>query len=273
VSTWALPKGATAPPTATQEEMEFAREGRQPEDSPGEPTAEQLVAFLSRLTSRSQTPAAMSAALDARAPYKARPISFEPTRWELVAMWVQARRLRVAAGAILFFLALATAYLWRLVSLNAEIDRQWRGMETALRERYALVPAYVECIRTFSDSEHYTMTITERGLTSWRNARTDPQIAAAAARMEMILTQLSKVMRRYDQSAPAKEAEEAASSERFALLERQRELSRRRTSELVQHYNIAVARYNQQVGRFPGQWLAWAAHLHERPPIFTSVRP
>lgn len=275
IATWALPKdtdAARGTGPATQEEMDFARDLRRGDGADHEPTAEQLVAYLSKLPARTKEAPTMSEAQDARAPYKARPISFEPTRWEIAWMWVQTYRRRLSIGAVLLMLALSTAYLWRLVSLDTRIDQQWRGLESALRDRYALVPAYVECLTAFSDSERYTMTITQRGLTAWHAARTDRQIAAAAARMEMVLTQLTKVMRRYDQSVPVKEAEQAESSAQFAKLERQKELSRQRTAELVQRYNAAVINFNSKVTSAPGSWLAWASNLHERSLLFTSAR-
>ncbi len=272
VATWALPKSADTTP-ATQEEMDFARELRGTERSGGEPTAEQLVALLSRLPVRTKKGApTMLSADDARTPYKARPISFEPTRWEIFKMWAVAYRRRLSVASVLLILALATAYLWRLVTLNAEIDRQWRVVESALRDRYALAPAYVDCITVFSDSERYTMTITEHGLKAWRSARTDHQVSAAAARMETVLTLLAKVMRRYDQAVPIKEGDEADASVQFARLERQRESSRQRTAELVQRYNATVENFNHQIDSMPGSWLAWASNLHEHSLMFARAR-
>ena len=217
----------------------------------------------------------MSAALDGRMPYKARPISFEPTRWELFVMWTHHYRRALSIGSTLSVLLLTTGYLLKLVSLNADIDRQWRTLETALRDRYATAPAYVACIAKFveGDSERYTLTITEHGLAAWRTANTEHQIVTAAARMERVLTLLSKVMRRYDQSVPLKEPEQDESSVQFAKLERQRELSRRSTGELVQRYNATVANYNAKVTGIPGSWIAWAAELHEHSLIFASPRP
>ena len=264
---WALPRDAAAAALA-QTEMELARDSRPPDDN--EPTAEQLVALLSKLPRRTREPQAMSTALDARAPYKARPISFEPTSWEVFTLWAYAFRRRLSIGGVLFVLALATAYLLRLVSLNAEIDRQWRALETALRDRYALVPAYVDCIQTYSDNEPFTFTMAQKGLTAWRSARTEEEFVAAAAQMERVLNQLTRVMTRYEQDVPAKDPDQADSSAAFARLERQKERSRRLAGELVQRYNATVENFNAKVQAVPGSWIAWAAHLDARRPIFAN---
>ena len=264
---WALPRDAAAE-AAAQTEMEFLRDTRPSDDN--EPTAEQLVALLSKMSVRKPGAPETAATPNAQTPYKARPISFEPTRWDIFMLWAYAYRRRLSIGGALFVLAVVTAYLLRLVSLNTEIDRQWLAMETALRDRYALVPAYVVCIQTYSDSEHYTFAMAQKGLTAWRTARTEDEFVAAAAQMERVLRQLTRVMNRYEQDVPAKDSDQADSSAEFARLERQKELSRRRTGELVLRYNATVENYNDKVQTVPGSWIAWVAHLHARRPIFTN---
>lgn len=266
---WALPKGAAIPvedPAAAQAEMEFVREARPADDD--EPSAEQLVAYLSKLPSRRKDLEA--AATNPMTPYKARPISFEATRWEAFLMWANFYRVRLAIGVTLVVLALSTAYLWKLVKLNTAIEHDWQALDAALRDRYALVPSYLECIETYSDSERYTVAVTQKGLAAWRSARTDQEVAAAAVQMERVLKLLTKVMTRFEQEVPVKDPDQADSSAEFARLERQKEKSRRLTGELVQHYDEAVANFNGKVDSAPGSWIAWAAKLHRRVPIFAA---
>ncbi len=264
-TTWALPKGAVPPPAVDQAEMEFARELRTADDH--EPSAEQLVAYLSRLTSRKGEPQAPPTP---QTPYKARPISFEPTRWDIFLQWAHAHRRRLSLGSALFLLIISTAYLLRLVSLNAQIDREWRVIETALHNRYALVPGYVECIAIYSDNESYAFAMAQRMSTAWRKARTDHQIASAAVQMERVMSLLTKVMNRYDQFVPLKDPDQADASANFLRLERQRERSRRETAELVQHYNTVARNFNDKVEGFPGSVIAWLAQLHPHALIFSS---
>jgi hypothetical protein len=189
-----------------------------------------------------------------------------------VLLWAYAYRLRLSIGGALLVLTLTTAYLMKLVSLNGQIDRQWRTVETALRDRYALAPTYVACIQTYSDTERYTFAMADRAINAWHTARTDREIAAAAAQMERILKLLSKVMTRYDQEVPLKDPDQAESSETFTKLERKKEQSRRIAGELVEAYNVTVERYNDKVTGVPGAWIAWVADLHERAPLFAGSR-
>lgn len=266
VPSWALPKGAAAEIDA-QAEMEFAREMRAATDR--EPTAEQLVAYLSRLTARRKD---QPVSLDPLTPYKARPISFEPTPWEILKMRAYVHRLRLSVGGVALVLLLGLAYLLRLVSLNTAIDREWLAMSAALHERYALAPGYVACITSFSANERYTLTLTELGLKAWRSARTEEEVVAAAARMERVMSHLSKVMKRCELEVPAPDPEQLESSAAFAQLEKLREQSRTRTSAIVRRYNTAVANFNDQVDGFPGVSVAWIARLQPRVPIFGGIR-
>ncbi len=202
-NSWALPKSEReqAPAAATQSEMNFARESRPADDR--EPTAEQLVAFLSRLTSRRRDQP--EPPVDPLTPYKARPISFEPSRWEALLLWVGDHRRRLTLAGTLLVLTLATAYLMKLVSLNTQIDREWLQLEKALRDRYALIPQYVDCVTTYSDNERFTMTMTERALKAWRTARSDRQLVNAAVQMERALQLLTKTMNRLESEVPAKD--------------------------------------------------------------------
>jgi hypothetical protein len=264
---WALPKDAAAGAVAPTE-MEFQRDARPADDR--ERTAEQLVALLSKLPKRHPGAPEPTAPPSAQAPYKARPISFEPTRWDIFTLWASAHRRHLGIGGGLFVFAIATAYLLRLVSLNAEIDRQWLVVETALRDRYALVPGYVDCIHAYSDNEPFTFAMAQKGLTAWRAAHTEDELVAAAAQMERVLRQVARVMNRYDQDVPAKGPEEADSSAAFARLEREKERTRRITGELVLRYNATVEDFNGKVESVPGSWIAWAAHLHSRRTVFTA---
>jgi hypothetical protein len=248
--------------------MEFVREARPAHDN--EPTAEQLVAFLSRLMSRRKDPEPASS--NPLTPYKARPISFEPTRWETIVLWSQAHRRRLSASTALLVLAVCTAYLIRLVSLNGQIEREWRGIETALRERYALVPGYLDCISVYSDDETYAFAMAQRSLSAWRKARTDRQIATTAVQMERVMSLLTKIMTRYDQFVPAKDSHQEESSRNFFRLEFERERSRRETADLVRHYNAMVADFNDKIDSFPGAAISWVARLHEHEPLFGGNR-
>lgn len=269
---WALPKtsdAARAGPPVDQVEMEFARGLEGQRASAGEPTAEQLVALLSKMAARTREPRASP---NAQAPYKAAPISFDATQWDVVKLYAQLHRWRlIAAGAVLL-LMLGTAYLMRLVSLNAEIDREWQAVDKALLQRYAAVPSYVECILSYSAEERFTLNLTERNLTAWRTAKTDAEIAAAAPRMERVLVLLSKVMKRCEHATPAPDPDQLESSVLFAHLEEQREQSRVSTAEMIQRYNAAVNDFNDKVLGVPGTWVAWAAHLHPRSPLFASSK-
>jgi hypothetical protein len=264
LAAWALPKGAT-PLSLAQQEMEFARD--LPARDANEPTAEQLVAYLSRLRSRKGEPQAESSP---QMPYKARPISFEPTRWEIFMLWAQAHRRQLSIGGALLVLILCTADLLRLVSLNGQIDREWRAIETALRDRYTLLPGYVECVSVYNEDETYALALAQRTLAVWQKARTDQQIATAAVQMERVMNLLTKIMNRYDQFVPAKDPDQEESSQNFIRLERKRERSRRETAELVRHYNTVVTDFNDRVGSLPGSLIAWTASLHERVLLFSS---
>jgi hypothetical protein len=271
-ASWALPKDAAAV-AVTQEEIELARDARPPDDN--EPTAEQLVALLSKLPVRkagapATTAPATTATPNAQAPYKARPISFEPTRWDSFMFWAYAYRRRLSIAGTVLVLTLVTAYLLQLVSLNMEIDRQWLQLEKALRDRYALVPSYVHCIETFTDREHFTLALAERRLTAWRAAHTEEQLVRTATEMERSLALLSRAMKRCEQEVPAKDPDQLDSSQEFARLEKEREQSRVIAIELVQRYNATVENFNAKVQAVPGSWVAWVADLHSHRPIFAD---
>ena len=265
---WALPKNmdatATSPPP-NQAEMDIAREAQGQGVSADEPTAEQLVALLSKISERTREPRASP---NAQAPYKARPISFDATSWDVFKMRVQVHRWRLGFAGVALLVGLATVYLMKLVSLNAEIDRQWAKVDNELIHRYALAPAYVDCILTYSADDRYTLLLTERSLAAWRTAKTDEEIATAAARMERVMILLAKVMKRCEQSTPAPEPDQIESSAQFAQLEVQKEKSRAVASEMIQRYNAVVADFNGKVLGAPGTWIAWVARLHPRSPLF-----
>lgn len=287
-STWALPKIAglkagdsprsEPPPEQTRESL---RREAQPD---GEPTAAQLVAFLGKKTARAGAGSEVGSRASSgggrktrvvREPtdrYKARPISFVPTRWEIVKMHVSAHRLRWSlAGAGLCAVLLAT-YLMRLTSLDAEIDRRWQGLEGLLRQRYALAPEYVKCIQAYSEDERFTFALAEKGLAEWRAAHTEKEMVLAAARMERVMKVLAKVMNRYDLETVAKESAEEGSSLQFARLEEQREQSRVLLSDAIRSYNQAVGDFNHHVIGPPGAWVAWMAKLHARAPFSSDAR-
>jgi hypothetical protein len=268
-STWALPKTESLkhqepPPEPTRESLKREAEVDR------EPTAAELVAMLSHRAVRT-----LVNARDEHVPlqaYKARPISFAATRWDVMKMQASAHRLRLSAAGVGLGLVLGALYLLKLVSLNAQIEHQWQGVEGMLRQRYALVPAYVECIAAYSDQERYALALTEKGLHDWRTARTDMEIAAAAEGIERVLTVLARTMNRYDQNGVAKDPAQVESSTQFARLQEQRAHSRALLSEAITNYNKAVENFNDKVLGVPGSWIAWAAHLHARAPLFAASR-
>jgi hypothetical protein len=269
---WALPKttdAAGVAPAQNQAEMEFAREAQGQGVSADEPTAEQLVALLSKMSARNREP---RASINPQAPYKARPISFDATQWEVFKMRAYAHRGRLSLTGVALLLVLGAVYLMKLVSLNAEIDRQWLKVDNELRHRYALAPAYVDCILSFSDNERYTLLLTEKALDAWHKAKTDEEIATAAAQMERVMIRLAKVMKRYEQSVPAPEPDQIESSALFAQLEVQKERSRAVASEMIQRYNADVEDFNSKVLDAPGSWIAWVARLHPRSPLFARAK-
>ena len=205
--------------------------------------------------------------------YKARPISFTASRWDVLKLWVQARRWRVSLAGVALVAIIVTAYGLKLASLNAELDRQLHGVEAMLRQRYASVPRYLSCIASFGNEEHFAFALTEKGLAAWRTARTEKEIAAAAAQMETALNLLAKVMNRYAQDGVTKEPEQAASVHEFARLEEQRRLSRVQLREGIRTYNAAVENFNGRVLGVPGSWVAWLAGVHARSPLYTAGRP
>jgi hypothetical protein len=269
-SVWALPKTAGFPPENPPSDKTLVGATRKfPERETGssrEPSAEELVAVLSRKASRMrirEKPAPLEH-------YRARPISFTATRWEVFKMWARSRWRRLSFAGVGLVLALGAAYWWKLVSLNAEIDRQWNELTPWLRQRYALVPSYVTGIASFSNQERYTFAVAEKALATWRTARTDEEIAAAAVRMEQALSLLAKVMKRYTQDGVASEAEQVASSLQFGRLEEKREQSRALLREQIRTYNQAVTAFNERLLGVPGSWLAPIAHLHARAPLYAG---
>ncbi len=264
-SLWALPKTETSalPPASLERPERDAA-------ADDEPTGEQLVAMLSRMTSRMREPTAAMPAPPG--PYKARPISFEATRWDRVKLWIAAHRWATGIAIALLLLGLATADVYRLLALDTRVDRQWAGVETALRQRYALVPAYVECVTAYGDDEHYALALAEKAQAAWRAAHTEPQLAAAAGRMEEAMAVLAKIMIRNDQNFPAKNDAQEAASLRFVRLQRQREQSRAESNDTVLRYNQLVNDFNDKVLDPPGSWVAWAVGVHPRAPLFVTGR-
>ena len=187
-------------------------------------------------------------------------------------MRAYAHRLRLSVAGGILFLALGTAYLFWLVSINAELDQQLHSVESLLLERYATVPAYLNCLGTFGNEERYTIALTQSSLAVWRAARTESEIAAAAARMEQAMNQLAKVLNRFAQDGVTKEPEQAESLRQFVRLEEQRRLSRVRISEDIRSYNRAVERFNDKVLGVPGYWVAWISDLHARAPLYSAGR-
>lgn len=122
----------------------------------------------------------------------------------------------------------------------------------------------------YSDNERFTLASTEKGLDAWRTAKTDQEVAVAAARMERILILLAKVMRRCEKGVPAPEPNQVDSSALFLELEQQRQQSRIVTTELVLRYNAVVETFNDKVLGAPGSWIAGLAGLHPRHPLFSS---
>jgi hypothetical protein len=179
-------------------------------------------------------------------------------------MWADTHRLRLSLIGVALVLLLGTVQFVRLASLNQKVDREWHDLETVLRQRYDLIPAYVECIMSFSTEERYTLAVTQKGLAAWRAARADRDIVAAAQQLERVLILLSKVMNRYDQNTVAKEEAQIESSLQFARLEAQRKLSLARMRETSQSYNETVEKFNGQVQSPPGTWVASLGHLHAR---------
>ena len=268
-SIWALPK-SEKPSSATPPGEPGSDVPRPEGESDNEPTAEQLVAFLTRAPMRSkhreqpaQTPVGV---------YKARPISFTASRWDVLKLWAQARRWRLSLAGVALVAVFATAYGMRLASLNAKLDRQLHGVEAMLRQRYAAVPTYLNCIASFGNEERFTFALTEKGLAAWRAARTEKEIAAAAAQMETALNLLAMVMNRYAQDGVTKEPEQDQSLHEFARLEIQRKLSRLRLSESIRTYDAAVEDFNDKVNGVPGSWVAWLAGVHVRSPLYATGR-
>ena len=256
------------PPTVHPTYEETQEAIRREAESDRGPTAKQLVALLSRRLSRTperSEPTPLQ-------PYKARPISFTATPWDVVKIWVSTHRLRAIAAAAILGAMLCTVYLLRLASLNADIDRQWLGVEAALRQRYSLAPEYLDCIAAYSTSEQYATAMAAQALRNWRTARTENETAAAVVRMEHVLTLLSKVMKHYDQNGVAKEPDQIVSSARFVVLEERREHSRTLLSERIPAYNQAVENYNDKVLGVPGMWLAGMSGLHARAPLYAGGR-
>jgi len=268
-----LPKHAGAKSeSSTFGEAETALELAAQEDearSADEPTAEQLVAILSKISAREREAQPPSTPLTA---YKAKPISFAATPWDVFKLWARAHWLRLSVAGAALLLILAAADLFHLLSLNTALDREWLGVEAALRQRYAMAPAYVDCITIYSDNERFTLALTERALAAWRTARTEKEVAAAATQMENALTALAKAMSHWEQITPAKDAAQTASSNRFAELQREKDRSRGRTTEAIRRYNQLAEDFNDQVGGVPGAWIARVAGLHPRATLFTSGR-
>ncbi len=249
--------------------MDFARELQVQRNEADEPTAEELVAILSRKAARVREPQEPRSAQE---PYKARPISFVPTRWEIIQLWVSAHRVYATFASVALVVLVGTAYLWRLVLLNVEVDRQWLDLDHALRDRYAMVPAYVECIASYRDKETYALVLTGRALTAWRTARTKEQVISTTATMERVLALLSKEMRQCEQSSPAPDPDQLNSSTRFAKLEIQKSQSTEITTKLVLRYNATIGNFNDKVIGAPGSWIAGMAGLHPHRPIFANGR-
>lgn len=259
-SGWALPQ--TPGPAAPNPPPDEAGS-----PSGTEPTAEQLVEVLRRQSDSRRDPGEPRRAQE---PYKARPISFVPTRWEIVQLWASAHRLQVGLATLALTALLATAYLWRLLALNAEVERQWLVLDQALRSRYAMMPAYVQCIATYGSEDRFALSFADRAMAAWRNAHSEEQVVKVAATMERVMALLARTMRRCEQFNPAPEPDQAASSRRFAALELEKFRSAESTAELVRRYNRTVDRYNARLLQAPGAWIASLAGLHPHRAIFTS---
>jgi hypothetical protein len=271
LSTWALPKSANVSSTDSSpgEALSDARDRAGAADD--EPTAEQLVAILTRAPwhpkSREQP------ALTPVGIYKARPISYSASRWDVLRLWAQAHRWRLSLAGTALAVLLGMAYVWNLASLDAELDGRLHATEAMLRERYAAVPNYVKCVAAFGGEERYTLALTDKGRAAWRAARTEKEIAAAAAQMEMALNSLAKVMNRYAQEGVAMEPEQTESLLQFARLEEQRKLTRGRLSVQIQNYNSEVEHFNAKVLGVPGSWVAPLVGVHARAPLYTAGPP
>ncbi len=263
-ATWALPRGTDS--SSPHSALEAARESlRHEAASSGEPTAEELVAILSKRLARTREKREVE--IPENQPYRARPISFSATRWDVVKLWASAHRLGLAVAAAGVVFILGALELSRLVSLNTKIDHEWHDLEAVLRQRYALAPDYVACIASYSTEERYTVALTQKRLTAWRNAQTDQEIVLSAERMEQVLTLLARVMRRYDHNGVAKDDDQIESSRRFAALEDQRRQTLARLRDTAHNYNESVGKLDAQVEAPPGSWIAWIGKVQPRLPF------
>jgi hypothetical protein len=256
LSTWALPKSDSSAP----------REVHHPSSPDDEPTAEQLVAQLTKSSAPFREPKPLAPP----GPYKAQPILFAPTRWDLLLQRARAHWVRVGLGGALLVAVLIAAWVLRVLALDAAVAREWHGLEPLLRERCALVPAYVECIESFSRDERYTFAVTTRAQADWRAARTAAEIAAAAARMERVLGLLAKVTNRYAFDGVAKDPVQLERCRQFTQLEHRREQLRTQLRGKIRAYNLAITALNARIDRAPGAWIARLAGVTARAPLYAT---
>ena len=148
-----------------------------------------------------------------------------------------------------------------LVTLNESINGAWAQVETVLQRRYDLIPNLVATVKGYAKHESGVLEEVTRLRSQWGEAKSPDAKIEAANQLEGALARLMVVVERYpdlkaNQNFLALQDELAGTENRIAV-------ERRRYNDVVQAYNIGIA-------KFPASIIAGMKGFQRRDVYFKS---
>lgn len=157
----------------------------------------------------------------------------------------------VVVGGFTLTLFIIGGFIWsshnRIVTLDENVKTAWAQVETVLQRRFDLIPNLVNTVKGYAKQESSVLEEVTRLRSQWGAARTVPQKAATANRLEGALGRLMVVVERYP---------DLKSNQNFMALQDELAGTENRVAVERRRYNDAVRAYNVGIRTFPANLVA-----------------
>lgn len=162
----------------------------------------------------------------------------------------------ISVGVLILFLLLIGGCVGGkyngFVRQDENVNRAWGNVETVLQRRFDLIPNLVNTVKGFADHEKELLTEVTRLRSQWGAAKSSGNAAQSvktAGMLESALGRLMVVVEKYP---------DVKANQNFLALQEELSGTENRISVERRRYNDAVASYNQNIRKFPGNFLAGA---------------
>jgi len=170
------------------------------------------------------------------------------------------------AGVVVLLLALSVfGYIGgkynHFVQMEEQVNQSWANVETVLQRRYDLIPNLVNTVKGYASHETELLEEVTRLRSQWGEAQAagnGAESVKTAGMLESALGRLMVVVENYP---------DLKANQNFLALQEELAGTENRISVERRRYNEAVAAYNIQIRKWPGNMLAGLFGFERKTPF------